>query len=86
MPGAAGAVAGLVPPGLPVVAALGVRLRGSRRSMTVAGVHPARFADWSARPAGSVAPLMSKRTKKATHRARKKKANHGRKPNRGRNS
>ena len=29
---------------------------------------------------------MSKRTKKATHRARKKKANHGRKPNRGRNS
>jgi hypothetical protein len=29
---------------------------------------------------------MSKRIKKATHRARKKKANHGRKPNRGRNS
>jgi len=28
---------------------------------------------------------MSKRTKKATIRARKKKANHGRKPNRGRN-
>ena len=38
------------------------------------------------RRAGSVAPLMSKRTKKATLRARKKKANHGRKPNRGRNS
>jgi hypothetical protein len=36
--------------------------------------------------AGSIAPLMSKRTKKATLRARKKKANHGRKPNRGRNS
>ena len=35
---------------------------------------------------GSVASLMSKRTKKATLRARKKKANHGRKPNRGRNS
>ncbi len=34
----------------------------------------------------SLDPLMSKRTKKATHRARKKKANHGRKPNRGRNS
>jgi hypothetical protein len=29
---------------------------------------------------------MSKRTKKATLRARKKKANRGRKPNRGRNS
>jgi hypothetical protein len=29
---------------------------------------------------------MSKRTKKATSRARRKKANHGRKPNRGRNS
>jgi len=28
---------------------------------------------------------MSKRTKKATLRARKKKANHGQKPNRGRN-
>jgi hypothetical protein len=36
-------------------------------------------------PTGSLAPLMSKRTKKATLRARKKKANHGRKPNRGRN-
>jgi hypothetical protein len=29
---------------------------------------------------------MSKRTSKARNRARKKKANHGRKPNRGRNS
>lgn len=36
--------------------------------------------------AGNVDTLMSKRTKKATLRARKKKANHGRKPNRGRNS
>jgi hypothetical protein len=42
---------------------------------------------WRGRaPAGNVGPLMSKRTKKATLRARKKKANHGRKPNRGRNS
>ena len=34
---------------------------------------------------GSVLP-MSKRTQKKKHNARKKKANHGRKPNMGRNS
>lgn len=46
---------------------------------------PAQTGAAPRRP-GNVDPLMSKRTKKATLRARKKKANHGRKPNRGRNS